>query len=66
MRPVSRTAMAVALAISWGSMLAHNLYELPLGPLDPESYGPLVVAAGLGVGWPAARQAQASTTATTR
>ena len=47
MRPVPRITMAAALAISWGSMLAHNLYELPLGPLDPENSGPLVVAVGL-------------------
>ena len=40
MRPVPRITMAAALAISWGSMLAHNLYELPLGPLDPENSGP--------------------------
>src|SRR5688572_30255883 len=39
--------MAAALAISWGSMLGHNLYELPLGPLDIENSGPLLVAIGL-------------------
>jgi hypothetical protein len=47
--------MAAVLAISWGSMLAHNLYELPLGPLDPENSGPLAAAVGLGVAyavWP--------------
>jgi hypothetical protein len=43
--------MAVALAISWGSMLAHNLYELPLGIDDPENLGPLLVAAGLGLAY---------------
>ena len=53
MRPISRTAMAVALAISWGSMLAHNLYELPLGLQDPENYGPLIVAAAIGVAYAA-------------
>ena len=34
MRPVSRVAMAAALALSALSMLAHNLYELPLSPID--------------------------------
>ena len=28
MRPASRVAMTLALALSAGSMLAHNLYEL--------------------------------------
>ena len=53
MRPISRLTMTVALAISWGSMLGHNLYELPLGPLDPENSGPLLVAAGLGAAYAA-------------
>lgn len=53
MRPISRTAMAVALAISWGSMLAHNLYELPLGLQDPENYGPLMLVAAIGVAYAA-------------
>jgi hypothetical protein len=43
--------MCAALAISWGSMLAHNLYELPLGPLDLENSGPLLVAIGLGAAY---------------
>ena len=30
-------------------MLAHNLYELPLSPIDIENSGPLAVAVGLGV-----------------
>lgn len=48
MRPVSRITMCAALAISWGSMLAHNLDELPLGPLDIENSGPSLVALALG------------------
>jgi hypothetical protein len=49
MRHVSRLAMAGALALSAGSMLAHNLYELPLSPLDPQNSVPILVAAILGV-----------------
>jgi hypothetical protein len=52
-RPVSRLTMCATLAISWGSMLAHNLYELPLGPLDLENTGPLLVAVGLGAAYTA-------------
>ena len=48
MRPVSRVAMAAALTLSALSMLAHNLYELPLGPLDPQNAGPIGFAALLG------------------
>ena len=48
MRPVSRVAMAVALTVSAGSMLAHNLYELPLSPIDVENSGPILFAAILG------------------
>ncbi len=51
MRPVSRIAMAAALALSAGSMLAHNLYELPLSPIDLENSGPILVAALLGVAY---------------
>jgi hypothetical protein len=54
-RPVSRRAMAAALATSALSMLAHNLYELPLSPIDVENSGPIAFAALLGVGygvWP--------------
>ena len=51
MRPVSPVALAAALAVSWASMLAHNLYELPLSPVDAENSGPLVVAAGLGIAY---------------
>ena len=51
MRPVSRVAMAAALALSALSMLAHNLYELPLSPIDPQNAGPVVFAALLGVGY---------------
>jgi hypothetical protein len=53
MAPISRPAMAAALALSWASMLAHNLYELPLGPADPENAGPLVVAGGLALAYAA-------------
>ena len=45
MRPVSRVAMAAALTLSAGSMLAHNLYELPLSPIDLENSGPILFAA---------------------
>ena len=51
MRPVSRIAMAAALALSAGSMLAHNLYELPLTPIDLENSGPIAVAALLGLAY---------------
>lgn len=55
MRPVSRVAMAVALALSALSMLAHNLYELPLRLIDLENSGPTAFAALLAVAyalWP--------------
>lgn len=55
--------MAVAMAISWGSMVAHNLYELPLSILDLQNTGPLVVAAGLAITygvWPTSRAAALS------
>ena len=51
MRPVSRLAMAAALTLSAASMLAHNLYELPLSPIDPENSGPILFAAILGVAY---------------
>jgi hypothetical protein len=51
MRPVSRIAMAAALALSAGSMLAHNQYELPLTPIDLENSGPIAVAALLGLAY---------------
>ena len=51
MRPVSRVAMAVALAVSALSMLAHNLYELPLSPIELENSGPIAFAAVLGVAY---------------
>lgn len=35
--------MAIGFAASWSAMLAHNLVELPLTPLDIENTGPLVV-----------------------
>ena len=55
MHPVSRVAMAAALAASALSMLAHNLYELPLSPLDIENSGPIAFAGILGIAY-AARQ----------
>lgn len=39
--------LALALAVSWGSMLFHNLWELPLTLLAPENTGPLAVDIGL-------------------
>ena len=51
MRPVSRVAMTLALALSAGSMLAHNMYELPLSPIDPENSGPMLVAVLLGLAY---------------
>ena len=50
MRPVSRVAMAAALAVSALSMLAHNLYELPLSPIDLENSGPIAVRGAPGRG----------------
>lgn len=35
--------LALALAVSWASMLFHNLRELPLTTLDLENTGPLAV-----------------------
>lgn len=35
--------MALAFAISWASMVGHNLFELPVTPIDMENSGPLVV-----------------------
>lgn len=51
MRPVSRVAMAAALTVSALSMLAHNLYELPLSPIDLENSGPIAFAALLGIAY---------------
>ncbi len=51
MRPVSRMAMAAALTVSAGSMLAHNLYELPGSPTDLENSGPILFAAILGLAY---------------
>jgi len=51
MHAVSRVAMAAALTVSAGSMLAHNLYELPLSPMDLENSGPIVFAAILGIAY---------------
>jgi len=35
--------MAIAFVVSWVAMLAHNLSELPLTPVDIENSGPLLV-----------------------
>lgn len=35
--------MAVAFGISWVTMVGHNLFELPLTPVDIENSGPLVL-----------------------
>lgn len=43
--------MASALAVSALSMLAHNLYELPLSPVDLENSGPIAFAAILAVAY---------------
>jgi hypothetical protein len=43
--------MAAALALSELSMLAHNLYELPLSPIDVENSGPLAFAFILGAAY---------------
>lgn len=40
----SAVRVGLALAVSWVTMLAHNLYELPLAVGDLENSGPLVVA----------------------
>ncbi len=47
----SAVAVGLALALSWGTMLAHNLYELPLAIGDLENSGPLAVALVLGVAY---------------
>ena len=54
----SRIAMAAALTVSAASMLAHNLYELPLSPIDLQNSGPVAFAAILGIAsaaWPRSR-----------
>ena len=43
LRPPPVLTMAVALAASWASMLAHNMYEPPLAPIDVENSGPLLL-----------------------
>lgn len=40
----SALRVGLALALSWGTMFAHNLYELPLALGDLENSGPLAVA----------------------
>jgi hypothetical protein len=55
--------MGAALTLSALSMLAHNLYELPLSPIDLENSGPIAFAAILGVTYalrPASRSAAAA------
>lgn len=47
----STLRVGLALALSWGTMLAHNLYELPLTIGDLENSGPLVVALALCVAY---------------
>ena len=47
----SALRVGLALALSWGAMLAHNLYELPLAIGDLENSGPLVVALVLWVAY---------------
>jgi hypothetical protein len=50
--------VVLATLICWGSMALHNLWELPISPLAPETTGPLVVAmllAGAHVRWPDSR-----------
>jgi hypothetical protein len=43
--------MPAALAASALSMLAHNLYELPLSPIDLENSGPIAFAGILGIAY---------------
>jgi hypothetical protein len=43
--------MAAALALSALSMLAHNLYELSLSPIDIENAGPIACALILAVAY---------------
>jgi hypothetical protein len=43
--------MAAALALSALSMLAHNLFELPLSPTDLENSGPILFALILAVAY---------------
>ena len=45
---VPRVAMFATLAASALSMLAHNLYELPLSPIDIENSGPMTFSTLLG------------------
>jgi hypothetical protein len=50
--------VVLATLICWGSMAFHNLWELPISPLAPETIGPLVVAlllAAAHVAWPGSR-----------
>lgn len=51
--------LTVAMVLSWGGMLAHNMYELPIAVLDVENTGPLVVAAGLVVAYASRPHARA-------
>lgn len=47
----SALRVGFALALSWGTMLAHNLYELPLALGDLENSGPLAVAVVIGLAY---------------
>jgi len=40
----SVTAMALALAVSWGTMFVHNMASLPIAPWAIENIGPLLFA----------------------
>ncbi len=54
----TRKSVALSATVSWGSMLAPDLYELPLSPVHLENSGPLAVAAGLTIAyaaWPTSR-----------
>ena len=54
--------LALAMGVSWASMLFHNLSELPLTPLDLENTGPLAVDIVLFLAcwrWPVSRVAWA-------
>ena len=63
MHPVSRVAMAAALVVSALSMLAHNLYELPLSPIDVENSGPIAFAGILGMAYAVSPDSKAVTAA---
>lgn len=39
-----RASMTIGVAVSWSSMLVHNLYELPISVFALENTGPLLAA----------------------